>query len=87
MQKRVRVHGNFIEYVPIALFLLFLMEVVEANAVFIHALCVALIIGRIGHIIGVLGKEGTSIGRAGGMMLTFIVIMIAAIYNIVIYLF
>lgn len=86
MQKRIRAHGNFIEYIPLALFLIFLMEVLEANAYFIHILCIALIIGRIGHIFGLLSKEGTSLGRAGGMMITFIVIIFAAIYNIIGYL-
>ncbi len=82
MQKRIRAHGNFIEYIPLALFLVFLMEVLEANALFIHILCITLIIGRTVHIFGLLNKDGASIARAGGMILTFIVIIIAAIYNI-----
>ncbi len=86
MQKRIRAHGNFIEYIPFALFLLFLMEVLEANAYFIHILCIALIIGRIAHVYALLNKNGASLARAGGIILTFIVIIIAAIYNIFSYL-
>lgn len=86
MQKRIRVHGNFGEYVPFALFLLFLMEVVEVNATLLHILGVVLILSRIAHIIGVLGKDGASLGRAAGTLGTFLVIIIAALYNIVYYL-
>ncbi len=86
MQKRIRVHGNFGEYVPFALFLLFLMEVVEVNATLLHILGVVLILSRIAHIIGVLGKDGASLGRAAGTLGTFLVIIIAALYNIGYYL-
>lgn len=79
MIKRIRVHANFIEYVPFALLLIILAEFEGTSEYIIHGLCVALLIGRLGHVYGVMTKEGTSIGRAGGTILTFLVIVTAAI--------
>jgi uncharacterized membrane protein YecN with MAPEG domain len=79
MARRMRMHGNFIEYVPFALFLLFLAEYQGANDLFIHALGILLTTGRLMHPIGILKAEGPSVFRAGGMVLTFLAILIAAI--------
>jgi len=78
MLKRIRIHSNFIEYVPFALLLMVLAEVEGASEKLIHILGIALIIGRIIHPIGVVKVIGPSIGRSGGMVLTFLVILISA---------
>lgn len=82
MQKRVRVHGNFAEYVPFALVLLFLMEYNGASNLSIHVLGIILIVARLLHPIGLITKEGASNWRAGGTILTFLVLLISALYNI-----
>lgn len=79
MAKRIRVHANFIEYVPLALLLFVLAEFEGTSEILIHGLCIALIVGRLAHIYGVMTKEGTSIGRAGGMILTFLSMAVASI--------
>lgn len=92
MQKRIRVHGNFAEYVPLAVFMIFITEVLMAETwsfadPVIHMLCIMLLIGRVSHVWGFLNVEGTSLWRAGGMILTFLVLIITALYNIGFYLF
>lgn len=77
--KRIRLHGNFIEYVPLALILMFLSEQEDASEMTIHILGMALVIGRIMHPIGLYNKFGASIGRSGGMFLTFAVIFTASL--------
>lgn len=79
MFKRIRIHSNFIEYVPFALLLMVLAEVEGSSETLIHVLGVALVIGRIIHPFGVARVIGPSIGRSGGMILTFLVIITAAI--------
>ena len=79
MMKRIRVHANFIEYVPIALLLIILIEFEGVSSEIIHGLCIALILGRLGHAHGLITKEGASITRGGGMMLTFFVIATTSI--------
>jgi len=92
MQKRVRVHGNFAEYVPLAVFMIFLTEVLMAETlsyanIIIHILGVMLLVGRVSHVWGIMNKEGSSLARAGGVILTFLVLIITALYNIGFYLF
>lgn len=79
MIKRVRIHANFIEYVPFALLLIILAEFEGTSEYLIHGLCIALLVARLGHAYGVITKDGTSIGRAGGTITTFLVIIIAAV--------
>jgi hypothetical protein len=79
MLKRIRIHANFIEYVPIALLLLVLAEFEGTSEILIHGLCSALIIGRISHAFGVMMKDGASLWRGGGMILTFLVIAITSV--------
>ncbi|MEM7618044.1 MAG: MAPEG family protein [Pseudomonadota bacterium] len=92
MQKRVRIHGNFAEYVPLAVFMIFITEVLMSetwdyvNPV-IHILCLMLLIGRLSHVWGIMNVDGSSLWRAGGMILTFLVLIITALYNIGFYLF
>lgn len=76
--KRIRLHGNFIEYVPFALILIFLAEREGASEVMIHVLGMMLVVSRIIHPIGLYYKFGMSGGRTGGMVLTFFVILVAS---------
>lgn len=79
MLKRVRVHANFMEYVPIALILMILGEVEGISEITIHVLGSVLVIGRLLHPLGVLSVIPSPLGRIGGMVLTFLVIIVAAI--------
>ena len=79
MIKRVRAHGNFIEYVPLALILIILAEFEGISEFIIHGLCISLIIGRLMHAFGLLEKDSSSIARRGGMVITFMVIVTASL--------
>jgi uncharacterized membrane protein YecN with MAPEG domain len=79
MERLIRVHGNFAEYVPLALLLLAFMEMQSHSRYLIHILCVVLVISRIVHVIGVTPvKENLSL-RVAGMAGTFLVLGVAAI--------
>jgi hypothetical protein len=78
MEKRVRVHGNFAEYVPFALLIMLFAEVEGISENIIHALGIALVMGRVLHPFGILFKFGPSVGRTGGMFLTFGVIIVGS---------
>lgn len=80
--RRIRVHGNFIEYVPVALILILLAEQEGAPEKLIHALGIALVFGRVMHAVGFYHRSGISIGRSGGMVITFLVILMASLYCI-----
>jgi hypothetical protein len=78
LARAIRVHGNFIEYTPIGLILLFLIERAAFAGWIVHALGLALVIGRVAHAWGLARDDGPSIGRALGVTLTFGMLLIGA---------
>ena len=53
LERKIRVHANFAEYVPLALLLATFIEMQGRPAWFIHLLCLALVAGRVVHAYGV----------------------------------
>ena len=78
LMRRMRVHGNFAEQVPIALILLGLAESLQAPAIVLFCAGACLLIGRLSHAYGVSQMKETFSFRVTGMMLTFAAIAIAA---------
>ena len=81
--SRIRIHGNAAEYVPLALILMLILELNGGSARWLHVLGIALLVGRVAHVQGLSQSTGTSAGRFVGNVLTWSVIMAAAIANIV----
>lgn len=79
LERAIRAHGNFIEYVPLALILLGFMEAQRNSIYVLHALCILLLIGRICHAVAVSRTRGPVPLRALGMVLTGLVLIVAAI--------
>ena len=79
MERRIRVHGNFAEYVPLALLLLAFMEMQQHSRYLIHILCILLIVARVVHAIGVTPVKENFQMRVGGVLTTFAVMVVAAI--------
>lgn len=77
--RRIRVHGNFAEYVPLALVLMMICEMGHLSPAVIHALGGALVLARILHAYGLGGSDGTSMGRFVGTVLSFVVLLGAAV--------
>ena len=70
LARAMRVHSNFAEYVPLALILFYFLEVETDAELWIHILCVSLIIGRLLHAYGVSQVEENYRFRVAGMILT-----------------
>jgi len=79
LERRVRVHANFAEYVPLALLLIFFAEDHGAPEALIHVLCLSLLFGRIAHAIGLSRPQTDNIGRIIGMTGTQSAILGAAL--------
>jgi len=86
LAERVRVHQNFLEYVPMAIILMGIIELNGGNATFLHVFGVVLIISRIAHAIGLrhdnMGHPGRVIG-AGGTALISVVAALYALWMVV----
>ena len=83
LERRIRVHGNFAEYVPLALLLLVFMELRGSAGWYLHLLCLALLAGRVAHAIGVSQEPDIMPLRAAGVGLTVAVIIFASVTLIV----
>lgn len=77
--KRIRMHANFVEYVPFALILMFLAEFEGASEWLMHVLGIALVLARLAHAFGLYGSVYISKGRTAGTALTLLVILTSAI--------
>ena len=83
LERAVRVHGNFVEYTPLTLILIFVVEGMGLPAVGVHALGASLILARIVHFLGFRSPEAPPVLRVGGMMLTFLLLLVLSIMAIV----
>ena len=80
MLRRIRAHGNFAEYVPLALVLMTLIELQDKSNLILHAVGSLLIVGRLVHVVGLnLGNGGA---RVIGMALTFTALITGAVANL-----
>jgi uncharacterized membrane protein YecN with MAPEG domain len=83
LAQAVRAHGNFAEYVPLALILIGLMEVAGAKPGILHAFGVALVVGRLLHAWGITQPNSAHGSRKIGISLTWLVIFGASIFLLV----
>ena len=76
LAERVRRHQNFLEYVPILIILMAMLEVNGVSATFLHSIGILTIISRIAHFVGLkhdnMGHPGRTIGAGGTALLTLV---------------
>lgn len=83
LQRRIRVHANAAEYLPLALLLLGGMELNGYPDWQIHAFGVTLLVSRLLHAWGLSRYAGTSLGRFAGTFLTLLLMIAMAVFAIV----
>jgi uncharacterized membrane protein YecN with MAPEG domain len=81
MQIAMAVQSNAIEYLPIALLLMLMLELNGAGAWLIHAFGMIFIVGRVYHINGMFTQRLKY--RVWGMRITFYSLIALAITNVV----
>jgi hypothetical protein len=81
LRRRIRAQGNFIEYVPLTLLAMGLVEAHAAPTWMVLAIGGALVGGRLLHAIGML--NGSTAMRGIGMILTYLALVSAAIRLVV----
>ena len=82
LQRAIRAHANFAEYVPLALVLLALAELQGGPPWLVHLLGALLLAGRVIHAFGISREPEVSGSRQLGMTLTFTVLAAAALANL-----
>ena len=78
LERAVRVHGNYSEYVPLALILLVFVEINGAPDWIVHGLCGLLVLGRTIHALGMSRTVEDYRYRVIGMAATFTVLGVAS---------
>lgn len=78
LNRAIRVFGNFAEYVPLGLVLLAALEFVQAPVWYMHVCGALLLMGRLFHAVGILGK-GSMNARVVGMVMTFTTLALSAV--------
>jgi uncharacterized membrane protein YecN with MAPEG domain len=82
LERTMRAHGNFVEYVPLGLILLLVMEVGGAEAWVLHLFGLMLLGGRLLHALGMIRPDGVISGRYWGTALTWLMILGASLFNL-----
>jgi hypothetical protein len=83
LRARMRAHANFIEYVPMALILMALIDSSGSNSQLLWLLGIALVIGRILHPFG-MERPSPNPFRIGGILLTYLVTIALIVWAVVI---
>ena len=82
MTRRIRIHGNFAEYVPLLLIILFLLEIKSTSFELIVAYAVTIVLGRLLHFYGLYSKDTPGWARVWGMQLTLWPLVVGSTYLI-----
>ena len=80
LAEKVRVHQNFLEYVPIMLILMGALELNGGSATFLHVAGLVLVIARIAHAIGLKHDNMAHPGRLVGAGGTALITLVTALY-------
>ena len=86
LNRAIRVHANFAEYVPLALLLVYFVETSGAPQLLVHGLGLALLLGRALHAYGVSQTREQLKFRVSGMVATFGVLGVSSLYLLYAYL-
>lgn len=83
LERRIRAHGNFIEFVPLGLILMTLLEMQSVSIWIVHFVGVCLLVGRVIHAVNISRENESLGGRIVGMALTMTALGVASIAALV----
>lgn len=86
MMKAIRAQANFIEYVPMIVILLGLLEANKAHDAVLYIISGLIIIGRILHMMGLFSEKDVNKARFIGASSTFLALLFAAVAGVYSYL-
>ena len=81
LMVRMRIHGNFIEFVPFVLILMALLESSGANSTALTVAGAVLVVSRFMHAFG-MPRPAPNIFRAGGASLTYLLMATLALWGL-----
>ena len=82
LERAIRVHSNFSEYVPLSLLLILMLELQSVNYIIVIFLGFLLLVGRCIHAYGVSQQQEDFRLRVYGMILTFMTLIFSSVINL-----
>ena len=82
LERAIRAHSNFAEYVPLSLFLILCAELQGVHSLIVNGLGLLLLIGRTIHSYGISQVEEKFSFRVTGMTMTIASIVFGALINL-----
>jgi uncharacterized membrane protein YecN with MAPEG domain len=79
LARAIRAHANAVEYLPLGLLLLLVIELDQVRTALVHLFGSALLLGRALHAWGLSRHGGRSLGRAAGIVLTWLTMLAMAL--------
>jgi uncharacterized membrane protein YecN with MAPEG domain len=82
LERRVRSHANFAEYVPFVIVLVGLVEAAGGRPFVIHAMLLPLLLARVAHPFGMTAPANSVrqfACRGGAMLVTWLVLLVASV--------
>jgi len=79
LEKAIRIHGNFSEYVPFSLILLWFLEQTGLSTELVFGLCILLLFSRVAHYMGMKNQASLMMFRKLGMIGTMLVILVSSL--------
>lgn len=76
---RIRAHANAVEYLPLALLQLLVLELILIAPLWLHVFGATLLLGRALHAVGLSRSGGPGALRMGGMILTLLAMVAMAV--------
>lgn len=83
MNRRMRAQGNLVEYAPMVLIMMGLLELSGQSGIGLHVLGIAFVVGRVMHGYALSTASGSVIGRVGGSVLSLTSLTVASIWCII----
>lgn len=83
LEKKIRAHANFSEFVPLILLLATLVELQGGAALIVHSIGASLTLGRGLHAFGIVQTNDVNKFRVVGMALTFTSLLIGSISGLI----
>lgn len=82
LERAIRVHSNFSEYVPLSLLLILMLELQSVNYLIVIFLGLLLLVGRCIHAYGFSQQQEDFRLRVYGMILTFMTLIFSSVINL-----
>lgn len=79
LARAIRAFGNATEYVPAGLVAITVLAMIDDTALSVHIVGLLLFVGRVLHAVALSHSGGTSLGRAIGIVLTWLAYVFAAV--------